>query len=94
MVLEAFLQRVGSMVSGKLAQFLKSIRSQPYLLGVLASLPIALMMLQVWKYNAELAVLSLFLPPFMSLDVFKKTPTRKMVSLAVVCGTMLPLFFL
>ena len=76
------------MMSTKLAQILESSRWAPYKLGALAALPVTAAMLLLWSYNAAIALIWLCLCPFwFGLDVFKKTPLRIMISLALFGGT-------
>jgi hypothetical protein len=79
------------MMSTKLVQLLQSSRWRPYFLGGLASLPVTAVMLLAWKYCDALAIAWLILYPFLGgLDVFWRTPTRKMISAAVLFGTIVP----
>jgi hypothetical protein len=79
------------MVSGKLRQLLQSSRWRPYFLGALASLPVTAVMLLAWTYCDVVAVAWLVLYGFLGgLDVFWRTPTRKMISAALLLGTVVP----
>jgi hypothetical protein len=80
------------MVLGKLEQILASSRWRPYQLGALASLPVAAVMVAVWLCSEAAAVLWLLLYfSLAGLDVFQKTPMRKMISTALLLGTVVPL---
>jgi hypothetical protein len=79
------------MVSTKLVQLLQSNRWRPYLLGGLASLPVTVAMLLAWKYCDALAIAWFFLYPFFGgLGMFWKTPTGKLISAALLFGTIVP----
>jgi hypothetical protein len=67
-----------------LSRVLQNRRWRPYLIGSLASLPVTILMIQVWKYDYGLAALSSLLVGFLlQFRVFWKTPTRQMLSTAV-----------
>jgi hypothetical protein len=66
-------------------------RWRPYLIGCVASLPVIVVMLQVWKNWDYLAWAWLCLYAFLDgLDVFWKTYARKLVSTALAVGTLVP----
>ena len=68
---------------------------RPYLIGGLAGLPIAMMMVLVWRHWNHVGAAWLILYMFLgALDVFWKTYTRKLVSSALVVGTFLPFLVL
>jgi len=68
---------------------LLSDRWRPYFFGSLVGIPIAVMMVQVWRHWDLVAVTWLILYLFLSgLDVFWKTDTRKVVSTALMVGTV------
>lgn len=68
---------------------LLSDRWRPYFFGSLVGIPIAVMMVQVWRHWDLVAVTWLTLYLFLSgLDVFWKTYTRKLVSTALMVGTV------
>lgn len=81
------------MVPTRLAQFLQDSRWRPYLLGCLAAVPITVAMLQVWKHWDYLAWTWLILYGFVGIGgarVFWNSPTRKLISTAVLVGTFVP----
>ena len=87
--IKASLLRALSMVSGKLRQLLQSSRWRPYFLGVLGSLPVTAVMLLAWIYCDVMAIAWLVLYGFLGgLGVFWKTPTRKLISAALLFGTL------
>jgi hypothetical protein len=66
-------------------------RWRPYVFGGLAGLPIAVMMVLVWRHWDHLAsVWLIFYLLLAGLDVFWKTYTRKLVSSALMVGTIVP----
>jgi hypothetical protein len=68
---------------------LLSDRWRPYFFGSLVGIPIAVMMVQLWRHWDLVAVTWLILYLFLSgLDVFWKTYTRKLVSTALMVGTV------
>ena len=69
---------------------LLSDRWRPYFFGSLVGIPIAVVMVQVWRHWDLVAVTWLTLYLFLSgLDVFWKTYTRKLVSTALMVGTVI-----
>jgi hypothetical protein len=92
---EGHRRRGRDVALGKLAQILRNSRWRPQFLGLLASLPVAVIMLQVWKYCEPLAIGWLFFFAFFGgLGVFWRTPTGRVVVLAMIWGTVIPLPFL
>jgi hypothetical protein len=80
------------MSTGGLKQLLKQSRWRPYQVGGLASLPVIAVMALLWTYFEIGAFVWLCLYPWWSgLDVFWKTPLRKIVSTALMLGTVVPL---
>lgn len=70
---------------------LLSDRWRPYFFGCLAGLPIAVLMLLVWRHWDLLAVTWFILYLFLGgLDIFWKTYARKLVSTALMVGTLIP----
>jgi len=68
---------------------LLSDRWRPYFFGSLVGIPIAVVMVQVWRHWDLVAVTWLTLFLFLSgLDVFWKTYPRKLVSTALMVGTV------
>jgi hypothetical protein len=79
------------MTLGELTQRLESSRWAPYRLGALASLPMTVVMLLFWIYFPVVAIVWSFVYPFWAgLDVFTRTPLRKMISMALFVGTLTP----
>jgi hypothetical protein len=77
------------MAPGRLSRLLHSERWRPYILGSVASLPIMVVVLLAWKYHPDWAAWwTVFCFVFAGLDVFHKTPTRKMISFALFLGTL------
>jgi hypothetical protein len=75
-------------VTTNLAQLLESSRWQPYKLGTLASLPVAAVMTLLWIHYEIVAMALFCLYPFWGLWVFRKTPIWKMISWALLLGSM------
>ncbi|MBI2827044.1 MAG: hypothetical protein HYX69_20400 [Planctomycetia bacterium] len=70
---------------------LLSDRWRPYFFGCLAGIPVAVVMLQVWRHWDLVAVTWFILYLFLAgLDMFWKTYTRKLVSTALMVGTVVP----
>lgn len=68
---------------------LLSDRWRPYFFGSLVGIPVAVLMVQVWRHWDLVAVTWLILYLFLSgLDVFWKTYTRRLVSTALLVGTV------
>jgi hypothetical protein len=68
---------------------LLSDRWRPYFFGSLVGIPIAVMMVQVWRHWDLVAVTWFTLYLFLGgLDVFWRTYTRKLVSTALMVGTV------
>jgi hypothetical protein len=66
-------------------------RWRPYFFGCLVGLPIAVIMLQVWRHWELAAVTWFILYLFLAgLDIFWKTYARKLVSTALMVGTLVP----
>jgi hypothetical protein len=79
------------MMSIKLRRLLQSSRWRPYFLGALASLPVTAVMLLAWIYCDVVAVAWLVLYGFLGgLDAFWKTPMSKLISAALLLGTVVP----
>lgn len=80
------------MSTGGLKDFLEQTRWRPYQAGGLASVPVIAGMTLFWIYFeiGAFAWLCLYLC-CAGLDVFWKTPLRKMVSTALFLGTIVPL---
>ena len=78
------------MSTGGLKKFLEQGRWRPYQLGALASLPFAAAMLLAWV-GSELFVIFWFIlfPFWAGLGIFRSTPIRKMVAIAIYLGTIL-----
>ena len=73
----------------KLTQFLQSSRWRPYLLGSLASLPVTILALQVWKDHYNWALVWVGVCAFLiGARVFWRTPVRKLISTAILLGTL------
>ncbi|MBI2737210.1 MAG: hypothetical protein HYX38_11775 [Rhodospirillales bacterium] len=80
------------MPAGGLQRLLEESRWRPYQVGGLLSLPIIAVMALLWVYFEIGAFVWLCLYPWWSgLDVFWKTPRRKMISTALLLGTVVPL---
>lgn len=76
------------MASTKLMQLLESSRWAPYMLGALAALPVTGVLLLLWAYCQVVSWAWLILcPMWFGLGVFKRTPLRIMISLALGIGT-------
>ena len=89
MAFKAFRRQGDSMAASKLSQLLQNERWRPYVLGTFASLPILAVMLIAWIYYPLWAFA--WMAPwalFAGLDVFWKTPRRKMISWAIFVGTL------
>lgn len=82
-------------MTGGFSNILRKSRWRPYLFGAAASLPLALVMLQVWKYYEPVALGWLVCFAFFGgLGVFWRTPTGRLVVTAITLGTVIPLVFL
>jgi len=78
------------MILSTLARLLQNRRWRPYLIGSLGSLPVTILMLQVWKYNDGLAVLLFLLcGVFVQFPMAWRTPTLQVLSTALLLGTFL-----
>lgn len=83
------------MASSKFGQILESGRWAPYKLGGLAALPVIGVMLLAWIYCDTVAIVWFFLYPLWAgLGIFWKTPMRKMVSTALLLGTVVPMLIM
>lgn len=66
-------------------------RWRPYVFGGLAGLPVAVVMVLVWRHWDYLAWVWLIFYMFLAgLDVFWRTYPRKLVSSALMVGTIVP----
>jgi uncharacterized membrane protein YccC len=79
------------MAPTKLVQALQDNRWRPYLLGCLAGVPIAVIMLQVWKNWDYLAWAWLGLFMLCAGLVPRKRPIAKLILTALAVGTLVPL---
>jgi hypothetical protein len=80
------------MSAGRLTQLLEQSRWRPYQVGGLVSVPIIAGMALLWIYFEIGAFVWLCLYPWWSgLDMFWKTPCRKVISTALLLGTVAPL---
>lgn len=76
----------------RLTHVLGQSRWRPYQMGALLSLPILAVMALLWIHFELTAFFWLCLYPWWSgLGVFWKTPARKMISTAIMLGTLVPL---
>ena len=74
-----------------LTQRLESSRWEPHKLGLLASLPVTAVMLLLWIFYDPIAIAWFCLYPFWGgLWLFQTTPLRKMISTALLYGTLVP----
>jgi hypothetical protein len=82
---------VDSMAPNRLERLLAESRWRPYQLGTVAALPFAAALVALaWLYSELVALAWFSLYPFWAgLDVFHKTPLRKMISMAMFVGTLL-----
>jgi hypothetical protein len=86
-------RRSGDMIDEQDRVGLLSDRWRPYFFGCLAGIPVALVMLQVWRHWDYVAVTWLFLYMFLAgLDIFWKNHARKLISTALMVGTIVPPF--
>jgi hypothetical protein len=92
MASKAFRRPGDSMAAPKLSRLLHSERWRPYILGSFASLPTMVVMLIVWKYCIDCAVVWWCFWTFLGgLDVFWGSPTRKLISMANFVATQVSL---
>ena len=79
------------MASTRLERLLAESRWRPYQLGTVLALPFAAALVALAWLCSEFVALAWFtLYPFWAgLDVFHKTPLRKMISMAMFVGTLL-----